>query len=156
MTAERAKEFQTRIAKEAIALMVIHGESVSEASREASVSVAHYEEAVTLIGKAWSLPAEVTTENLGLIQQERDVLRRITAGEDASHVLPEQELPMNATGMETLDNVWDLFETSTRLDSVEQRTALFKLANELAECQNLLDWIEKTPAERELPGITAS
>lgn len=156
MTAERAKEFQTRIAKEAIALMVIHGESVSEAFSEASVSVAHYEEAVTLIGKAWSLPAEVTTENLGLIQQERDVLRRITAGEDASHVLPEQELPMNATGMETLDNVWDLFETSTRLDSVAQRTALFKLANELAECQNLLDWIEKTPAERELPGITAS
>lgn len=156
MTTERAKEFQTQITKEAIALMVIHGESVSEVSGEETVSVAHYEEAVTLIGKAWSLPEEVTTENLGLIQQERDVLRRIAAGEDADHVLLEQELPMNATGMETLDNVWDLFETSTRLDSVEQRTALFKLANELAECQNLLDWIEKTPAERELPGITVN
>lgn len=63
---------------------------------------------------------------------------------------------MNVSGMETLDNVWDLFETATRLDSQEQREALFSLANELAETQNLLDWIEKTPAERELPEIAAS
>ena len=33
------------------------------------------------------------------------------------HVLPEGELPMNATGMETLDNVWDLFETAVLMDS---------------------------------------
>ena len=63
---------------------------------------------------------------------------------------------MNATKMETLDNVWDLFESAVQMDSQEQRTAMFKLANELAECQNLLDWIEKTPAERELPEITIS
>ena len=63
---------------------------------------------------------------------------------------------MNATGMETLDNVWDLFESAVQMDSQEQRTAMFKLANELAECQNLLDWIEKTPAERELSEIRIS
>ena len=80
----------------------------------------------------------------------------IEPGEDASHVLPEEKLPMNATGMETLDNVWDLFETAVQMDSREQRTAMFRLANELAECQNLLDWIEKTAAERELPEIAAS
>jgi len=33
-----------------------------------------------------------------------------------AHVLPEDELPMNATGLETLDNIWDLFETSLRMD----------------------------------------
>ena len=136
--------------------MVIHGESVSAVASEEDVSLAHYEEAVTLIGKAWGLPTEATAENLGLIQREKDVLRRIAAGEDASHVLPEEELPMNASGMETLDNVWDLFETAVQMDSREQRTAMFKLANELAECQNLLDWIEKTAAERELPEIAAS
>ena len=151
MTTERAKEFQMRIAKEAIELMIIHGES---AGVEGSC-VAHYEEAVTMIGKAWNLPAEVTAESLSLIQREKDVLSTLAAGEGASHVLPEQELPMNATGMETLDNVWDLFETAVQLDSREQRVALFSLASELAECQNLLDWIEKTPAERELPEITA-
>ena len=107
-----------------------------------------------MIGRAWSLPAEVTAENLSLIRREKDALRRIAAGESACHVLPKQELPMNATGMETLDNVWDLFETAAQLDSREQRMALFNLANELAECQNLLDWIEKTPAERELTEIT--
>jgi len=153
MTNQRAKEFQTRIAKEAVALMVIHGEGVSEAAKEETVSVAHYEEAVTLIGEAWNLPTEVTAENLGLIQRERDVIRRISAGEDADHVLPERDLPMNATGMETLDNVWDLFETATRLENGEQRTALFDLVGELRDCQNLLDWIEKAPAERELPEI---
>ena len=156
MTTERAKEFQVRITKEALALMVIHGESVSAAASEEDISVAHFEEAITLIGKTWGLPAEATVENLGLIQREKDILHRLVAGEDASHVLPEEALPMNASGMETLDNVWDLFETAVQMDSREQRAAMFRLASELAECQNLLDWIEKTAAERELPEIAAS
>ena len=156
MTTERAKEFQVRITKEALALMVIHGECVSAAASEEDISVAHFEEAITLIGKTWGLPAEATVENLGLIQREKDILHRLVAGEDASHVLPEEALPMNASGMETLDNVWDLFETAVRMDSREQRAAMFRLASELAECQNLLDWIEKTAAERELPEIAAS
>lgn len=33
---------------------------------------------------------------------------------------------------------------------------MFKLAGELAECQNLLNWIEKTVAERELPEIATN
>ena len=62
MKIEEAKKVQERIAKEAIALMVIHGESISPATSEADVSVAHFEEAITLIGKVWNLPAEVTME----------------------------------------------------------------------------------------------
>lgn len=154
MTTERASEFQMQIAKEALALMATYGEGAGTSADAGVDSVAHYEEAVTMIGRAWSLPAEVTAENLSLIRREKDALRRIAAGESACHVLPKQELPMNATGMETLDNVWDLFETAAQLDSREQRMALFNLASELAECQNLLDWIEKTPAERELTEIT--
>lgn len=142
MTTERAKDFQAQITKEALALMVIHGESVS---------VDHYEQAVTLIGQAWALPSAATNDNLALIRQEREVLHRIAAGETAGHVLPESELPMNAGGMATLDNVWDLFETAVQLDGQEQRAPMFKLANELVEYQNLLDWIEKTPEEKELP-----
>jgi len=151
MTTQNAKMLQTQIAKEAVALMVIHGKSVSEASSEEEFSVAHYEEVINLIGQAWSLPAEVTTENLNLIQREKDAIRRIAAGEDAPHILPERELPMSATGMETLDNVRGLFETSIRLDSGEQRMAVFKLANQLADCHDLLGWIKLTPAETELP-----
>ena len=93
MTTERAQEFQMRITEEALALMIIHGESVSDAPSEEDISLAHYEEAVTLIGKAWGLPAEATAENLGLIQREKDVLRRIAAGENVNHILPEEELP---------------------------------------------------------------
>ena len=153
MTIERAKGFQRQITKEALALMVLHGESAGISTGVDGDGAARYEEAVALIGKAWELPTEATAENLSLIQREKDILRRIASGESASHVLPEQELPMNATGMETLDNVWDLFETAVQLDSREQRAALFGLANELMESQNLLDWIEKTPAEQELPEI---
>lgn len=146
MTTERARKFQLQITKEALAQMVIY----SEGANGDGSSVAHYEKAVTLIGKAWGLPAEATAEALSLIQREKDTLRK-AAGESASHVLPEDELPMNATGTETLDNIWDLFETAVQLESREQRITLYRLAEELADCQNLLDWIEKTPAEREMP-----
>lgn len=155
MTIERAMELQRSITKEALALMVIHGESVSAAPRDETVSVSHFEEAIKLIGAAWDLPTETTAANLTMLEQEREILRKLDAGEEAAHILPEQELPMNATGMETLDNMWGLFETATCLDSREQRAALFALANELAECQNLLDWIEQTPAEKALPEIAA-
>ena len=66
-----------------------------------------------------------------------------------THVLPEEELPMNASGLETLDNIWDLFETTLRADSAYARTCLFEMAKWLEESQNLLDWIEKTPAEKQ-------
>lgn len=51
--------------------------------------------------------------------------------------------------------MWNLFETAVQMDSRELYTAMLKLAGELAEFQNLLNWIEKTAAERELPEITA-
>ena len=56
-----------------------------------------------------------------------------------AHVLPEDELPMNATGLETLDNIWDLFETSLRMDSMQARTKMFEMAKWLEESQNLLN-----------------
>ena len=52
-------------------------------------------------------------------------------------------------GLETLDNIWDLFETTLRADSAYARTRLFEMAKWLEESQNLLDWIEKTPAEKQ-------
>ena len=143
MKIEEAKKVQERIAKEAIALMVIQ----SEGSEKADSRVEHYKEAVTLVGRAWGLPKKDTEKSLGLIRREREALDRLTAGEDAAHILPETELPMNATGAETLENVWALFETATRLDTRREREALFDLAGELAECQSLADWLKETPGE---------
>lgn len=147
MTTERAKELQANITKEAIAMLVIHG---------SAIETDNYKTGVSLIGKAWSLPSDDTEQCLALIEQEENAVSTTPAPEDVEHVLPESELPMNATGMQTLDNVWDLFETAVMLDSREERKHLLNLATELAECQNLLDWIEKTDAERELPELTAS
>ena len=77
-----------------------------------------------------------------------DLIKELTKdSEETAHILLESELPMNATGAETLENVWALFETATRLDTRREREALFDLAGELAECQNLADWLKETPGE---------
>ena len=55
---------------------------------------------------------------------------------------------MNASGTETLERIWGLFETSLRLRSEKKRTALYKMARWLEESQNLEDWIMKTQGEQ--------
>ncbi len=107
MTTERAQELQTAITKEALALMVIHGDYVCTAAEADDIHVSHFEKVIKLIGEAWGLPEEVPTANLSKLDQER-------------------------------------------------RSSLLNLAQELAECQNILDWIEKSPAEKELPEIAVS
>ncbi|NLU23788.1 MAG: hypothetical protein GXW99_03505 [Clostridiales bacterium] len=42
-----------------------------------------------------------------------------------------------------------MFETAIRLDTCGERTTLFNMAQEIGETQNLLDWIEQTPAEKQ-------
>ena len=46
--------------------------------------------------------------------------------------------------------------TDTIVESRDHREALFRLASKLMETQNLLDWIEKTPEEQELPELAES
>ena len=102
-----------------------------------------HRECIELIGEAWDIPAEEQRELLGLLEEEQAVFQ---TGE--SHVLPEKELPMNASGTETLERIWGLFETSQRLRSEEKRTALYEMARWLEESQNLEDWIVKTQEVR--------
>ena len=146
MTIDTAKELQMNIAKEGLALLVLHP----------TADVQLYRESITLIGAAWGIPAKDTIASLALLDREREAI--LTAGENGTvaHVLPEEELPMNASGMETLDNVCGLFETAIQLESRDHREALFRLASKLMETQNLLDWIEKTPEEQELPELAES
>ena len=146
MTIDTAKELQMNIAKEGLALLVLHP----------TADVQLYRESITLIGAAWGIPAKDTIASLALLDREREAI--LTAGENGTvaHMLPEEELPMNASGMETLDNVCGLFETAIQLESRDHREALFRLASKLMETQNLLDWIEKTPEEQELPELAES
>ena len=108
---------------------------------------APYEQAVSLIGKAWRLTAEETSEQLALIEQEKAVMGRIENGEPAEHI--RQELLLNWSGLESIEVLEDLFETSTLLETAPERRSLFDMAMLLIETQNLLDWIEKTDAEKE-------
>ena len=147
MNTELARDLQYRIAKEALAMLVIHG-SAAETD--------DYERAIILTGAAWGLDPKSAAERLELIVRERAVVQNATDLEAVQHVLPESSLPINASGMETLDTIWDLFETAVQLDNREQREVLFRLASELAETQNLLDWILKTPEEQELPETAES
>ena len=139
MTIDTAKELQMNIAKEGLALLVLHP----------TADVQLYRESITLIGAAWGIPAKDTIASLAFLDRELDAIHAAEKNGTVTHVLPEGELPMNASALETLDNIWDLFETSLRVDSPYARTRLFEMAKWLEESQNLLDWIEKTPAEKQ-------
>lgn len=145
MDKTQAQELQRRIAREALALMTIHGSGIDPAD---------YEGAIILTGMAWGLDPKSAVEHLELIMREKAAVYGVSAPAMVQHVLPESELPMNASGTETLNNIWALFETIVQLEDREQRVALFRLATELAEVQNLLDWIEQTPEEKDLPETT--
>ena len=140
MNTEAAMELQMRLAKEALAMLVIHP----------TFDVQLYRESIMEIGEAWELPADATLEALALIEHERLAIQKAGEGGVVQHILPEEELPMHATGTETLDNVWDLFETSLRAESTKGRTVLYNMARTLEETQNLLDWIEKTEEEKQV------
>ena len=133
MTKENAKELQMDLAKDALALLMLHGE----------LDVQLHRECIELIGEAWDISAEEQREPLALLEEEQVSLR---TGE--GHVLLEEELPMNASGTETLERIWGLFETSLRLRSEKKRTALYEMARWLEESQNLEDWIMKTQGEQ--------
>ena len=133
MTKENAKELQVDLTKDALVLLTLHGELDARLHREC----------IELIGEAWDIPAEEQREPLALLEEEQVSLR---TGE--GHVLLEEELPMNASGTETLERIWGLFETSLRLRSEKKRTALYEMARWLEESQNLEDWIMKTQGEQ--------
>ena len=140
MNTEAAMELQMRLAKEALAMLVIHP----------TFDVQLYRESIMEIGEAWELPADATLEALALIEHERLEIQKAGEGGVVQHILPEEELPMHATGTETLDNIWDLFETALHTENLRERMKLFEMAKWLEESQNLLDWIEKTDEEKQV------
>ena len=116
MTIDSAKDLQMNIAKEGLALLMFHP----------SFNVQPHRECIFLIGTAWDIPVGDTQKVISLLDRELDAIRAAGEGGTVAHVLPEDELPMNATGSETLDNIWDLFETSLRMDSMQARTRCSK------------------------------
>ena len=98
---------------------------------------------------AWEIPIADTQDTISLLDREQAALRNAGENDEVAHVLPEDELPINASGMETLNSIWDLFETSLNTNSAYARMKLFEMAKWLEESQNLLDYIEQTPEEKQ-------
>ncbi len=104
MNSTQATKLQEQITKEALALLSIGG---------TEIDVSQHEQVIRLTGTAWRLSSEDTDAMLDLIQQEKMVMQKLEAGEQATHIaLNDEELLINWSGMETLETVEDLFETS--------------------------------------------
>ena len=70
MNTEAAMELQMRLAKEALAMLVIHP----------TFDVQLYRESIMEIGEAWELPADATLEALALIEHERLAIQKAGEG----------------------------------------------------------------------------
>ncbi|WP_066460129.1 hypothetical protein [Anaerotruncus rubiinfantis] len=128
-----ARELQEKITHEAIAMIALGG-------KEAAVG--NHTHTVELIGKAWGLQPEKTSE----------LTERIRKGQTEGlpdEATADRNLLANWSGLEILDVQEGLFETAIRLESFGERTILFNMAQEIGETQNLLDWIEKAPDEKQ-------
>lgn len=104
---------------------------------------------MTQVGTVWGLPIPDTQRWLDLIRQEEIAVAQAADPEKVNHVMEEKDLPINASGLQTLDNIWGLFETAVELNSADGRRKMYALARELSECQNLTDWIIKSQTENE-------
>ena len=140
MKAKQVCKLQENLAKEAIAYLMLYG---------TAVDVTPYRKAVTQVGTAWGLPIPDTQRWLDLIRQEEIAVAQAANPEKVNHVMEEKDLPINASGLQTLDNIWGLFETAVKLNSADGRREMYALARELSECQNLTDWIIKSQTENE-------
>ena len=140
MKAKQVCKLQENLAKEAIAYLMLYG---------TAVDVTPYRKAVTQVGMAWGLPIPDTQRWLDLIRQEEIAVAQAANPEKVNHVMEEKDLPINASGLQTLDNIWGLFETAVELNSAAGRREMYALARELSECQNLTDWIIKSQTENE-------
>ena len=127
LSLKRGRALQEQISREATSLLATPG----------APDIEKYVEAISHIGKVWNIPEEETQGWLDAIAEVRD---RTGSGE-------REDLTANATITEMQDMIWDLFKTAFYLDDERERTTVVKLAQELEETHNLLDWIVQEAAE---------
>ena len=140
MNKENAAKLQNRITMEAIALLSLGG---------TAADTRLHEQAILMIGEAWDLPSDATLGQLDLILREKTAISRMDAGEEAEHLLKEEAILHNATGLEILALTRGLFETAVRLEGQKDRQTMFDLAGELEMALNLDEWIITAEGEED-------
>lgn len=128
MNRTKAKFLQEKLAQEARAALEMGG---SNAPTEG------YARAITLIGKVWGLNDSDANEQFDLIQQDREYVQRVEVGDSEPSSAPNKDLALNWTGMECIEVLEGLFETSIHLNTLNERMEMFNLAMVLMECQSM-------------------
>ncbi len=137
MEQERANELQRNIAGEALALLKQGcGED----------RMVKFEQAIQLIGTAYSIPEDATNRLLGLIAQGKQNPMSIRSMEAApDEVAKTQEYVMvNWSASDTFWVVMDLFQASTCMTTYEERVAMCGLAQELIQTQDFNIWLNRS------------
>lgn len=119
MNRAKAKFLQEKLAQEARAALEMGG---SNAPTEG------YARAITLIGKVWGLNDSDANEQFDLIQQDREYVQRVEVGDSEPSSAPNKDLALNWTGMECIEVLEGLFETSIHLNTLNERMEMFNLA----------------------------
>ena len=136
MDITRGRELQERIGLDALTQWTLFGTATDTVMQERCIRI---------VGKTWDIPEEETQAWLDAIARERSYAE----SGSSEHVWPDDELPVNLSGLETLNMTWDLFETAAQMDDLSDRQEMLNFAKWMEESQNLLDWIKLTQAERE-------
>ncbi len=97
--------------------------------------IAPLEAALPLITKAWSLPEELLKEKTNLLEQGK---AQAVSGEA---VMPERDFLVSYDGVMIVELLWDLFETAVKLDSQEERKAIYDTAVLSAKALDLPEWL---------------
>ena len=135
MDTTRGRELQERIGLDALTQWTLFGTATDTGMQERCIRI---------VGKTWDIPEEETQAWLDAIARERSYAE----SGSPEHVRAEEELPVNLSGLETLNMTWDLFETAAQMDDLSDRQEMLNFAKWMEESQNLLDWIKLTQAER--------
>ena len=127
MDITRGRELQERIGLDALTQWTLFGTATDTGMQERCIRI---------VGKTWDIPEEETQAWLDAIARERSYAE----SGSSEHVRPDDELPVNLSGLETLNMTWDLFETAAQMDDPSCRRKIVlcrKCAHPTRNCGNL-------------------
>lgn len=116
-----------RVAEETQCLMDMRRESMENGDlpdipEEQDEIIQLYQNGITLIGKAWDLQTEA--------EAAREQLRHTAPDEDEADT-------WELTEMQILGILWGLFDTTVRLETLEDRQAIYALTQEIMDFHGL-------------------
>lgn len=95
------------------------------------------EAGIALIAKAWGLPEADLEASLHLIQRQK----RLSLAGSREAALPDEQLLEPYDGVMIAGLIWGLFETAVRLDDIDERRTIHRLALQIADTLGFDEWL---------------